>query len=356
MIEVDVEHPVGRVTLAGSFASEGRLTALFGRSGAGKTSLVNIIAGLTRPRRGRVVVDGAVLVDTAAGVFVPAHRRRVGYVFQEGRLFPHLSVAGNLAYGAWFTPRRERRAAREEIIALLGLERLLAARPHELSGGERQRVAVGRALMASPRLLLMDEPLASLDDERKREILPYIERLRDEVGVPIVLVSHSVGEVARLAATVVLIAEGRILAAGPPAEVLGHVDRTTADVGPTAVVEATVAAIEPDGLARLETAAGPLLMPADGLVAGQRIRIAIDAADVMVADRVPAGLSALNVLPATIAAIDPPKGAAQTVRLDCSGVAVAARITRRSVAALGLAPGKPVQAVIKGVALFRGRG
>lgn len=348
-LEIDVEHPVGRVTLAGAFRSEGRLTALFGRSGAGKTSLVNIIAGLVRPRRGRVAINGTVLVDTAAGIFVPAHRRRIGYVFQEGRLFPHLSVAGNLGYGRFFAPRAERRAATAEIVALLGLERLIAARPHELSGGERQRVAIGRALMAAPRLLLMDEPLAALDDARKQEILPYIERLRDEARVPIVYVSHAVGEVARLASTVVLITDGRIVAAGPPAEILGGL---AGDGGPRTLIEAVVAAREADGLAALDTPAGRILVPDPGLAVGARLRLVVEAADVMLALTPPAGLSALNVLPATVVGLDAPEGAAQTVRLDC-GVALAARVTRRSAAALGLAPGLALHAVIKSLALDR---
>ena len=174
MLQVAAQRRFGRFALDVSFESGPGVTALFGRSGAGKTSLVNIIAGLARPDRGRISVDGTVLVDTERGVHVPKHRRRIGYVFQEGRLFPHLTVRQNLLFGHWFSPRAERRERFADVVGLLGIEPLLQRHPGALSGGEKQRVAIGRALLASPRLLLMDEPLASLDAQRKDEILPYI--------------------------------------------------------------------------------------------------------------------------------------------------------------------------------------
>ena len=189
---VDISHRLGDFAVDASFESAGRLTALFGPSGSGKTTLINLIAGLIRPDRGRIAVDGRRLVDTDAGLFVPKHRRRIGMVFQDARLFPHMSVAGNLRYGRWFTPGAERYADFDAVVELLGIGHLLDRRPAKLSGGEKQRVAIGRALLASPKLLLMDEPLASLDEARKAEILPYIERLRDETKIPIVYVSHSV--------------------------------------------------------------------------------------------------------------------------------------------------------------------
>lgn len=196
-VSVDIGHHQGSFVLDAAFESTGRLTALFGPSGSGKTSLINAIAGLIRPQRGRIAVDGRVLVDTGDGVFIPKHKRRIGMVFQDARLFPHLSVAANLRYGRWFAPAAERYGDIGAVVELLGIGHLLDRRPAGLSGGEKQRVAIGRALLASPRLLLMDEPLASLDEARKTEILPYIERLRDETKVPIVYVSHSVAEVAR---------------------------------------------------------------------------------------------------------------------------------------------------------------
>ena len=218
---VEARHRLGDFSLDAAFTADGGVTALFGRSGSGKTSLIRIIAGLTRPREGRVQLDEHVLVDTASRVFVPPHRRRFGYVFQEARLFPHLTVRQNLHYGRWFSPKASRTEDPERVIELLGIAALLDRQPANLSGGEKQRVAIGRALLASPRLLLMDEPLAALDEERKAEILPYLERLRDEVGIPIVYVSHSVAEVARLADRVVLMAGGRVEAVGPVSEVLG---------------------------------------------------------------------------------------------------------------------------------------
>ena len=201
------------------------MTALFGRSGAGKTTLVNLIAGLVRPDAGRIAVDGETLVDTARGIDVPAHRRRIGYVFQEGRLFPHLSVRGNLLYGRRLSPRgRALGVARRRSSTCSASAISSTRRPAGLSGGEKQRVAIGRALLASPRLLLMDEPLASLDEARKAEILPYIERLRDEMRLPIVYVSHAIEEVARLADTLVLLADGKVVATGPVNDILARLD------------------------------------------------------------------------------------------------------------------------------------
>ena len=215
MIEVSVIQRLGSFTLDAQFAADGRLIALFGPSGSGKTSLINVIAGLVKPERGRIVADGTTLLDTSHGVFLPPHRRRLGTVFQEGRLFPHLSVKQNLLYGAWFAGSIRRGSRLASVSALLGIEHLLNRHPDSLSGGEKQRIAIGRALLASPRLLLMDEPLASLDDARKREILPYLERLRDEARIPIIYVSHSVAEVARLSDTLVILSGGKVRAAGP---------------------------------------------------------------------------------------------------------------------------------------------
>jgi molybdate transport system ATP-binding protein len=213
-LEVDVEARLGRFELAARFAAGPGITALFGRSGSGKTSIVNMIAGLLRPDRGRIALDGEVLFDSKARTNVPAHRRRIGYVFQEGRLFPHLSVAQNLDYGRWMSGLPEDQAERERIVALLNIGPLLGRRPGHLSGGERQRVAFGRALLMRPRLLLLDEPLASLDRARKLEILPYLARLRDEAKVPMIYVSHHVGEIQRLCSQVVRIEDGTVEAVG----------------------------------------------------------------------------------------------------------------------------------------------
>ena len=214
-LQVDIRHRLGAFSLDATFETSGRLTALFGPSGSGKTSLVNLIGGLLRPDEGRIVADGRVLVDTAARIFVPKHKRRIGYVFQDARLFPHMTVGQNLRYGRFFTPAAERYSDMDGVVELLGIGHLLDRRPGLLSGGEKQRVAIGRALLASPRLILMDEPLASLDDRRKAEIMPYIERLRDETKIPIVYVSHSVAEVARLATDIVVLDEGKVGGIGP---------------------------------------------------------------------------------------------------------------------------------------------
>ncbi|WP_225767330.1 molybdenum ABC transporter ATP-binding protein [Inquilinus sp. Marseille-Q2685] len=352
-LEVEIRHRQGDFALDIGFRSEGRLTALFGRSGAGKTSVVNVIAGLVRPQQGRVVVDGRTLVDTGRGVVLPPHRRRIGYVFQEGRLFPHLAVRHNLLYGRWFTPKAERGAEFGRVVELLGIDHLLDRRPALLSGGEKQRVAIGRALLASPRLLLMDEPLASLDEARKAEILPYVERLRDEARIPIVYVSHAIGEVARLATTLVVLADGRVTASGPVAEVMGRADLfPRAEAG--AVLEAAVEDHDDRWqLTRLRVAAGFLTVPRLELPAGSKVRIRIRARDVMLATRPPDHLSALNVLPATVADIAPGDGPTADIRLDCAGDGLLARLTRRSIEALELAPGRPVHAVIKSVAFDR---
>jgi molybdate transport system ATP-binding protein len=214
MLVVDVEKRLGEFQIAAQFEAKGGATALFGPSGSGKTSIINMIAGLVMPDRGRIVLDGTVLFDSAARIAVPAHRRRIGYVFQDGRLFPHLTIAQNLDYGRWMSGVAADPVERERIVALLDIGHLLQRRPGHLSGGERQRVAIGRALLIKPRLLLLDEPLASLDRARKQEILPYLARLRDEAKVPMIYVSHQAGEILRLASQVVRIEDGSVVAVG----------------------------------------------------------------------------------------------------------------------------------------------
>jgi molybdate transport system ATP-binding protein len=341
-IEVDVAHRLGAFALDLRFTSEGRLTALFGQSGSGKTSLVNVIGGLIRPDRGRVAVDGTTLVDTASGIFVPPHRRRVGYVFQEGRLFPHL------------TPPQERKVQLETVLDLLGIGHLLQRRPGALSGGEKQRVAIGRALLASPRLLLMDEPLAALDDERKAEILPFIERLRDEANIPIIYVSHSLSEVSRLANSIVVLRNGRVAAVGDPAEVLSRSELVPQDAVEEAgaVVEAWISQHDIQfGLTMLQSKAGLIRAPYLDLPTGTTVRVRIRARDVMIANAPPVGLSALNVLPGKVIELRESGETAVEVSIDCNGVKLWARLTRKSVETLGLKPELPVYAILKSVAL-----
>jgi molybdate transport system ATP-binding protein len=356
ILDVDVGHRQGGFALEARFRSEGRLTALFGPSGSGKTTLVNAIGGLIRPSRGRIAVKGRVLVDTNGGVFVPKHRRRIGYVFQEGRLFPHLSVRRNLLYGRWFSPRRERAAGFDGVVELLGLESLLDRWPATLSGGEKQRVAIGRALLADPHLLLMDEPLASLDEARKAEIYPYIERLRDEGDVPMVLVSHSVAEIARLATSIVVMAHGRVTASGPASEILRDtglfLHSGASEAG--ALIEARVLRHEEAfDLTILQTRAGSLTVPRLHAAPGTGLRVRLRARDIILSLRPPEGLSALNVLPGTILSLGEGQGASLDVILDCGGDGLVASVTRKSAGELGLKPGLAVHAIIKSIAFDR---
>ncbi|WP_342361891.1 molybdenum ABC transporter ATP-binding protein [Terrarubrum flagellatum] len=356
-IDVDVERRLGAFHLHAKFQSDGRLTALFGRSGSGKTSLVNIIAGLLKPERGRVAIDGAPLVDIERGLFTPTHRRRIGYVFQESRLFPHLTVRQNLQFGAWFAPKGAPPAGDlKTIVEMLDIGHLLARRPSALSGGEKQRIAIGRALLSKPRLLLMDEPLASLDEARKAEIMPYIERLRDEFRTPIVYVSHSVAEVARLATTVVLLDAGHVVAVGAAPELLSRSDPAVQATGGEAgaLIEATVIGHDAEfGLTQLEARAGVFHVAAIAAAVGSRARIRVLASDVLISLRPLVGASALNSFAGVVAAMSPegPQGASVAVRIDCNGDTIIARITRKSAVALGLTLGAPVHAIVKSVSV-----
>ena len=353
-LTVETWHRLGDFALDAGFASDGGVTALFGRSGSGKTSLVRIIAGLIRPDHGRISLDGDILVDTARGIFVPCHKRRFGYVFQEARLFPHLSVRQNLLYGRWFAPRTARGDGLDRIADLLGITSLLDRAPARLSGGEKQRVAIGRALLSAPRLLLMDEPLAALDDDRKAEILPYLERLRDGMKIPIVYVSHSVAEVARLADRVIILKDGRVDAAGPASQVLSGpslssaVDRRAAG----SVLAGTVESVDPQqGLATIRLTTARLLVPNARIAVGSTVRLQIPARDVMIATTHPQGLSALNIIEGRIAGITADAEGMVDIGIDCGGDIIHARITGLSGQRLDLQPGKPVFAVIKTVAL-----
>jgi molybdate transport system ATP-binding protein len=351
-LEVTAKATLGDFVLDAAFASEGRTTALFGRSGSGKTTLVNIIAGLLRPERGQVVVDGTVLFDSDAGIDVPSHKRRIGYVFQEARLFPHLTVKHNLLYGRWFTPKDARHVSLDEVVDLLGLKDLLERGTAQLSGGEKQRVAIGRALLCSPRLLLMDEPLASLDDARKSELLPFIERLRDDARVPIVYVSHAVPEVVRLATTLVLLSDGRVVATGPTAEVLGRLDLfpITGPIEAGAVIEGAVEAHDEHAeLTHVRSRAGLFRVPRLDLAPGTRVRMRVRARDVIIAVAPPQGLSALNVLPGKVVEVGPLQGPVADIALDCGGERLLAELTRQSVEVLQLAPGRDVFALVKSV-------
>jgi molybdate transport system ATP-binding protein len=293
-------------------------------------------------------------VDTAQNIFVPKHKRRIGYIFQDARLFPHMTVRQNLLFGRWFAPRKESAETLESITALLGIAPLLDRSPRTLSGGEKQRVAIGRALLANPRLLLMDEPLASLDNQRKDEIVPYIERLRDEMRIPIVFVSHATAEVARLATTVVTMAKGRVTAVGTVSKIMSRPGAAPASERSetSAVLETKVLSHDDEfHLTRLDSAAGLIRVARVQLAPGTPVRVRIRARDVMLAIERPSAISALNVLYGTVAEMGPEDGASRDIRIGLGGQDILANLTLRSIADLRLAPGRPVYAVIKSVAI-----
>ncbi len=331
------------------------VTALFGPSGAGKTTCLRAIAGLERVPGGFLEVAGEIWQDESRGIFRPTHRRSLGYVFQEASLFPHLSVRRNLDYG-----RHRRRADAppvdfDHLSELLDIGALLDRRPDTLSGGERQRVAIARALLSGPRLLLLDEPLASLDLARKSEILPYLERLHNELEIPVIYVSHAIDEVVRLADHLVLLAGGRVAASGPLAETLARLDLPGAfadDAG--MVIEGTVGASDPDyGLVRLDFPGGWSHVPHAAEPAGRRMRFQVKARDVSVALEKPRDTSILNLVPAQVVAVAETAGAAHVlVRLDAGGTPLVARLTRLSRDRLRLEPGAAVWAQIKAVAVL----
>jgi len=350
-LSVQLRHALPGLGLDIAFEAPAGITSLFGPSGAGKTSVINAVAGLFKPDHARIALAGEVLTDTAKGVSLPVHRRRVGYVFQEGRLFPHLDVYRNLTYGPRVTKAPVNAAEFDRVVALLGIDTLLTRKPVQLSGGEKQRVAIGRALLARPRLLLLDEPLAALDEARKREILPFLERIRDEAGVPMLHVSHSPAEVARLATTVVVIEAGRVVRSGPAAEVLADPALTPAGPrGVGALLAAHVVAHHADGLTEIDAGGVRLYLPQLACGPGTALRLRVAAHDVILSRTAPVGLSALNVLPGKVVEVRPGDGSAAIVALDTPAGRLLARVTRRSATALGLAPGVPVHAIVKSVA------
>ncbi len=339
-LEVDFHAPVPGVT------------ALFGRSGCGKSTLISLIAGLLSPDSGHVQIGDEVLVDTTRDFELDARHRRIGVVFQDARLFPHLSVLGNLRYGAKRQPRGGP-VKHDDIVTMLGLGALLTRRPHELSGGEKQRVALGRALLAQPRLLLLDEPLASLDLARREEVLPYFEKLRDAFAIPIVYVSHQFDEVLRLATRVVLMDAGRVLADGELAAVSRHAALREI-VGPDAVgavMSGVVERVDDAGLMVVRVGDAELMVD-EAAAVGQRIQIQVLARDVIVASSQPAGLSVRNAVAARVVSVTPDVGRAVLVELDIGRTAtLLARITSRASQELELSADKQVWALIKAVSL-----
>jgi molybdate transport system ATP-binding protein len=356
MLEVALRHRFGRdgFALDAGFQAGQGVTALFGPSGCGKSTILAAIAGLLRPAEGRIALGGDILLDTARGQALAPERRRCAVVFQDARLFPHLSVATNLRYGLRRAPRGAEGPGFEEVVALLGLDALLHRRPFGLSGGERQRVALGRALLARPRLLLMDEPLAALDAARRAEVLPFLARLRDAARIPVLYVTHALEEVDALADALVLLEAGRVLASGTVEALSTRVDLPLAARRDAGVLLACQVAGMPDGpaegLARLDFAGGSLLTTLNPGLPGTGLRIRIRARDVAIAVEEPRGLSTRNILPATLAGIDPIPGTAEVfARLAIGPSLLLARITADSVQRLALRPGQPVWALIKAV-------
>jgi len=356
MLDVAIRTRLGSFAIDAAFtAPTPGVTALFGRSGAGKTSIVRALAGLARPDEGRIRIGDMTFFDSAGNIDMPAERRRVGYVFQDARLFPHLTVNDNLRYGWRRAPADDRPIRLDTVVALLGIGDLLDRRPHTLSGGEKQRVAIGRALLSQPRLLLMDEPLASLDAERKAEVLPYIERLRDELSLAVVYVSHAHDEVERLARTLVVIENGRVAAAGPIGDLTGRLDvRGISDRADAAsVIDASVLGHdEARRLSRLGFDGGELVVGRFQAGVGAKVRVLIPAREVILATVRPEQISVQNVLPGVVEGVSLGNGSA-LVRVRIGGVHLLSRVTRDTVDRLRLAPGAMVFSLIKAAAIER---
>jgi molybdate transport system ATP-binding protein len=330
------------------------VVALFGRSGCGKTTLVNIIAGLLDPDAARIELDGVVIEDSQARIRTPAERRRMGYVFQDARLFPHFDVLGNLRYGLRRARESSARITLDHVVGMLGLESLLSRRPHQLSGGERQRVALGRALLSQPQLLLLDEPLAALDAARREEVLPYLEKLRDELAIPMIYVSHQFEEVLRLATHVVLLDRGRVVSQGGVDAVSLHPE-LRAIVGPESVGAVLFGVIEAaddvTGLAAVRVGANIVHVAQRGVRSGAAVRVQLLARDVILAISRPEGLSVRNVLKGTVARIVEDDPDTDLIHVDIGGAAILSRVTRAASAALGLRPGVEVWALVKAVSI-----
>jgi molybdate transport system ATP-binding protein len=343
--------PSIRMNIAFEVPSPG-VTVLFGPSGSGKSTIINAAAGLLRLDTCRIEVDGSVLADTRSGIWLPPERRRVGLVFQDARLFPHMSVDTNLRFGM-------RRVARgtirfDEIVDLLGIEALLGRRPHTLSGGERQRVAIGRALLAQPHLLLMDEPLASLDTARKAEIMPFLTRLKTALRLPVLYVTHALDEVARLADSIVLLDAGHVVGFGPISDVAARADLPLAerdDAGALLMCRVEENDV-PRALTRLEGAGATFWVPLLDLPLGAECRIRVPAREVILAGRPPEAISLHNIIPGTIRRIaDDTVRRSVIVEIGLPDGGLLSRVTPDAVVRLGLSPGKPVLALIKSTSI-----
>lgn len=352
-LSVQISHRLGDFLLDVAFDAEPGVTALFGPSGSGKTSIANMIAGILQPMDGRVTLQDQVLFDARARVCLPPQKRRIGYVFQDGRLFPHMTVAGNIRFAMRFA---ERPGDPAEVVDLLGLNGLLQRRPGMLSGGEKQRVALARALMGDPRILVMDEPLAALDEPRKEEILPYLERLRDQTGIPILYVSHSVAEVARLADDMVILQDGKVVRQGPTEDVLSD-PAAMPFVGVReagSILRARVLDHGPDGLSRLAISGGELALPGVTADVDSDIRIRVLAQDILISLQRPEGLSSRNILPVEVEHLHMGDGPGAAIALRAGTDRLLARITAQAAREMQLAPGLCCFAILKATAVPKG--
>ncbi len=348
-VDIDIGLRRGSFSLSAIFSAGSGITVLTGPSGSGKSTVASAVAGLVRPERGRITVNGRTLFDASGNIDVDVAERRIGYVLQDALLFPHLSVRHNLTYS-----RRDGDLTLDRVAGILGIGPLLDRKPVGLSGGERQRVAIGRALLSGPSLLIMDEPLANLDAARRAELMPFIETLRDTLALPVLYITHNWPEIIRLADTVVLMEQGQVRAAGPLQSVLTAGDETLRHLVPDgSVIEATPTAGDVDGLCRFETPAGPMFLPRAN-ASGGKVRLFIDAHDVAIALEAPRGVSVQNVLSGIIDAMTILDDSHLDLRLALAGEqAIRARITRHAGAQLGLREGMTVFALIKSVSFDR---
>jgi molybdate transport system ATP-binding protein len=346
MLDVAIKGTLGETVFDMAFTASDGVTAIFGPSGAGKTTVANAIAGLWRPDKGRIALGDKVWFDSNAGIWVPPHKRKIGYVFQDARLFPHMSVAQNLRYGGSHDAAR--------LIDLLDLAHLLTRRPSGLSGGEKQRVAIARALMRNPDLIIMDEPMAALDEPRKAEVLPYLEHLRDMSAVPIIYVSHAMAEVSRLAASLVLVKDGSVAGFGPINEVLSNPDNADLlagrDLG--AVIAARVDGHDhATNITTLAFSGGALHLAGISGSIGQELRLRIPAQDVILSLNMPRGMSALNVLTVDITSVSAAGKGTALIGLQAGAASLLAQITEHSAKTMHLEAGQQVYAIVKATAV-----
>ncbi len=362
-LEINVRKRLGDFSIDAQISSDDGVMVLFGRSGAGKSSIVKMIAGLLSPDEGSIKVFGETIYSSSDGINISPQNRSIGYVFQEDLLLPHMNVTSNLSYGIKRNPPEKREVILDDVVRLLGLEDMLGRMPQNLSGGERQRVSIGRALLSNPKLLLMDEPLASLDLARKSEILPYIERLSGELGIPVVYVSHSLEEVVRLADTIAIVSDGNTIAQGGVAEIMSRLDLApmTGRHEAGAVLEAVVVEqTSADGLSSLDVCGHTLWVPEIDMKSGEHVRMRVRARDVALAETLPQGTSILNSLAGKITEIKIDDGPHADVAIEITPTSPAsapqmliARITRRSANELGLKKGDNIYALVKAVAIDR---